>query len=106
MDHERRAETVFSGMRDKPLSAEALASAHKHLRVSVPCQNWHSIFKGWAVRDRWPRYLVDSALAYQPGKADSAEGDRNADLLESRRPMMDAWAAFLLPEFGPSGSRQ
>ena len=90
-----RSELVFPGRRwRRPLSNMAMAMLMKRIpRDEVP-HGLRSSFRDWAADNRWDRDLAEAALAHVlPDKTESAY--RRSDLLEARRPMMTAWAAFV-----------
>lgn len=89
-----RSEFVFPGRSWRtPLSNMAMAMLMKRIpRDEVP-HGLRSSFRDWTADNRWDRDLAEAALAHVlPDKTESAY--RRSDLLEARRPMMTAWAAF------------
>ncbi|MAE90021.1 MAG: integrase [Pelagibaca sp.] len=62
-------------------------------RPAVP-HGLRSTARDWAGRSCYPRDLAERALAHSVGSAVEAAYARDT-LVEQRRPMMDAWAAFL-----------
>ena len=55
---------------------------------------FRSTFKEWARAHGWAEHLSEAALAHKDQNEVRAAYAR-ADLLEERRPMMQAWAAYL-----------
>jgi integrase len=51
-------------------------------------------FTGWAVKAKYSKDLCDRALAHAVGTKTDQAYDRE-ELIEDRRPMMDAWARML-----------
>ncbi|WP_245155803.1 tyrosine-type recombinase/integrase [Paracoccus ravus] len=99
LDREKLAETVFFGNGGKPLSDATLSAVHKRLGIEATCHGWRSTFRQWAAHSGWSRDLAESALAHTLARNDvEAAYLRDADLLDARRPMMDAWARHLLGE--------
>jgi len=71
-------------------------------RPIVP-HGFRSSFKGWSLADGWPDHLSEKAMAHTDRDAVRAAYARD-DLLDQRRPLMEAWAAHCCPESlaGPS----
>lgn len=97
LDRERLAETIFFGSGGRPLSDATLAAVHKRQGIEATCHGWRSTFRQWAAFNGWSRDLAESALAHTLALNDVEQAYlRDADMLEARRPMMVAWASFLL----------
>lgn len=87
---------VFPASRSgKPLSDMALTMLLRRMgHASVTAHGFRSTFRDWAAeRTSYPRELAEKALAH--GLKDKAEAAyQRSNLLELRRPLMEAWAAF------------
>ncbi|MCC8432115.1 tyrosine-type recombinase/integrase [Reyranella aquatilis] len=97
----QRSEYVFPGgkrTRGKETSL-SLASLSKALRQAgggeaTPHGTSRSSFDDWATERGYTPALIDRALAHVE-KSATVAAYRRTDLLEQRRPMMTAWAAYL-----------
>lgn len=97
-------------MRAKPLAIMTLTmlmrgmSAHfirvgSEMRAATP-HGFRSSFRDWAGSEtEYPRELAEDALAHLVGNA-VERAYRRADAIKRRRPMMEAWAAYVDPAFG------
>jgi integrase len=70
-------------------------------RPAVP-HGLRSTFRQWAAERGFPRDMAELALAHDVGTAVERAYQRS-DMLERRRDMMSAWAAFLRGEVGAAG---
>ncbi|HEX2554733.1 MAG TPA: integrase arm-type DNA-binding domain-containing protein [Microvirga sp.] len=90
---------VFPGMRfGRPLSVMAMEMVLRRMgRTDVTVHGFRSTFRDWASeRTGYPHEACEMALAHTiANKAEAAY--RRGDLLERRRELMEAWAAFLTP---------
>ena len=88
-------ELLFPGMRGKPLSDMSLTAVLRRMKLDVTAHGFRSTFRDWAgERTATPREVVELALAHQiASKAEAAYA--RSDLLERRRPLMQAWAEFI-----------
>ncbi len=88
-------EFVFPGRPGKPLSNSALLALLKRMnRSDLTTHGFRSTFRDWAAEQtNFPRDVAEMALSHAIGdKVEAAY--RRGDLLEKRRRMMEAWAAF------------
>ena len=88
-------EFVFPGRPGKPLSNGALLALLKRMMGSdLTTHGFRSTFRDWAAEQtNFPREVAEMALSHAIGdKVEAAY--RRGDLLEKRRRMMEAWAAF------------
>jgi integrase len=71
--------------------------AKQQLGFVATLHGFRSVFRDWvAVKTRFPRELAEYALDHAEAVGDQTERSyQRDDLLEKRRPMMRAWAAFL-----------
>jgi integrase len=89
-------EFVFPGRPGKPLSDGALLDLLKRMqRAGLTVHGFRSSFRDWAAEQtNFPRDVAEMALSHAIGdKVEAAY--RRGDLLEKRRRMMEAWAAFV-----------
>ena len=111
-DLKARAETdaplVFPGTSSSGmLSENTLRKAILDLGYAATAHGFRASFKEWSLAAGWPDHLSEAQLAHsEPNKARAAYA--REDLLEERRPMMEAWAAFLASGAGkgPRAGRQ
>lgn len=96
---------VFPGLGGRMLSENTLNKAVQALGFEATSHGFRSSFKEWALSAGWPDHLSEAQLAHtDPNKARAAYARQ--DLLEERRPMMEAWATFVRgEECARSGSR-
>ncbi|HTA65753.1 MAG TPA: tyrosine-type recombinase/integrase [Xanthomonadaceae bacterium] len=96
---------VFPSVRKrKPLSDMALTALLRRAKAvsDVPertatAHGFRSSFRDWCSERGYPRDLAERALAHAiENKVEAAY--HRTDLLEQRRPMMEAWADFIVPE--------
>ena len=88
-------EFVFPGRPGKPLSDGALLALLRRMTGSdLTTHGFRSTFRDWAAEQtNFPREVAEMALSHAIGdKVEAAY--RRGDLLEKRRRMMEAWAAF------------
>ena len=89
---------VFPGTRDhKPLSDMTLTAVLRRMqRSDITVHGFRSSFRDWAAEATdFPQEMAEMALAHIVGnKVEAAY--RRGDMLEKRRAMMEAWAAFIL----------
>ena len=89
------SEFVFPGRPGKPLSDGALLALLRRMTGSdLTTHGFRSTFRDWAAEQtNFPREVAEMALSHAIGdKVEAAY--RRGDLLEKRRRMMEAWAAF------------
>ena len=70
-------------------------------RPAVP-HGLRSTFRQWAAERGFPRDMAELALAHRVGD-ETERAYQRSDMLERRREMMAAWAAFLRGEAGAAG---
>jgi len=80
----------------KPLSDMALTMALRRLKAEATAHGFHSTFRDWCSEETdFPSEVAEMALAHTIGsKVEAAY--RRGNLLEKRRDLMNAWAAFTL----------
>ncbi len=92
---DRYGEVVFPGQKaGLPLSNMAMEMTLRRLKRPVTVHGFRSSFRDWASeRTNFPSEVCEKALAHTiVSKVEAAY--RRSDLLDKRRPLMDAWAAF------------
>lgn len=94
-------ELVFPSSRGTPLSDMALTKLLRDQRVSssdpdciATAHGFRSSFRDWASEQDYGRDLAEKALAHTIKNRVEAAYHRT-DLLEQRRPMMEAWGTFV-----------
>ena len=102
----RTSEYVFPG-RKGPLSDTTMLQVVRGMRggKGATVHGFRSTFRDWAAeRTNFPREVAEHALAHSlPDKVEAAY--RRGDLVDKRRLMMDAWAAFCAkPTSAPAGN--
>ena len=93
----RENDYVFTGQRDgRPLSETALLLLLRDIRPGITNHGFRSTFKDWAAETTaTPNVVSEAALAHVVSdKVEAAY--RRGDLLEKRRELMEAWAAFCI----------
>jgi integrase len=91
----RLSEFVFPGVKQgRPLSDMGARTLVPELHEGVTRHGFRSTFRDWAAETTgFPNHVVEMALAHAIGDAVEA-AYRRGDLLEKRRALMQAWAAF------------
>ena len=85
---------AFPGPRGRQLSRTAVAGALRRAEVNATGHGFRSSFKDWARHEGVDEILSEFALAHVEGSATVAAYARD-DLLERRRPVMQAWSDFV-----------
>ena len=92
----QRGDFVFPGVkRNKPINDMAMSLTLRRMgRGDLTTHGFRSTFRDWAAeRTNYPNHVVEMALAHVIGdKIEAAY--RRGDLLDKRRRLMDAWAAY------------
>jgi integrase len=88
--HHGATERIF------PLDPHALRRVLAKVRTGVSVHGFRASLKSWATEQTgFPRAVVESALAHRlAGNATEGAYLRDADLLEKRRKLMQAWAQY------------
>lgn len=91
----REGDLVFPGQqRGQPLSGMAMEMMLRRMDMKVTVHGFRSTFKGWATdHTTFIDQLSEHALAHVVEDA-SRRAYARSDMLEKRRGLMDAWAAF------------
>jgi len=82
-----------TGDRVFPLGKNALLKLMRRLGRSETAHGMRSTFRDWCGENGFPRELAEAALAHQISDETEAAYNRT-DLLERRRPLMEAWGAY------------
>ncbi|MFY0690454.1 MAG: site-specific integrase [Paracoccaceae bacterium] len=97
-DEAKPSDLVFPSPRGKVLTDMALTEFLRHHKVKsdtpgrvATAHGFRSAFRDWASETSYPRDLAERALAHTIRDQSEAAYHRT-DLLELRRPMMEAWA--------------
>ncbi len=97
-EHESEDDFVFKGLMAPHI---ALGSPRlilqKYSGEKTTMHGVRSTFRDWAETEMWHRSLAESALSHQIAENATEAAYLRTDLLEKRRPMMQAWADALLP---------
>lgn len=88
---------VFPAARGKPLSDMTLTAALRRRSLNYTVHGFRSSFRDWCADSGVRHELAERALAHAVKDATEAAYHRS-DQFEQRRPLMQAWAAFLAPE--------
>jgi integrase len=94
---------VFPGARaGKPLSNMAFLMLLRRMGPEgLTAHGFRSTFRDWAAeRTSFPSEFAEAALAHTVGEAKTVAAYQRSDLLERRRKLMAAWAAFCEPKSG------
>src|SRR5262249_11427735 len=71
---------------------QSLAKAHR--RDDITTHGFRSTFRDWAAeRTNFPREVIEMAMGHVVGD-ETEEAYFRSDLLQKRRPLMNAWAAY------------
>ena len=85
----------------QPLSAKTLADRVTKERLDCVPHGFRSSFRDWAAEVSGAKLgTIELSLAHQIGTTTSQAYFRTA-LLEQRRPLMEAWGDFILPDRSP-----
>ena len=100
--HEARGRNahVFPGGRPRqPLSAMAMAMLLRRMGVKdATVHGFRTSFRTWAGENGVEFETAERCLAHSVGNAASQSGNNRTTLLERRRPIMSAWAAYICSE--------
>lgn len=95
----RECEYIFPNTKGKPLTDAAISKVPKRIGYDVTAHGFRSTFKDWARQpakyghEQYADELSELALAHVNNDATRAAYARD-ELLEERRPMMQAWAEY------------
>jgi len=89
------SDLVFPGARDKPLSDMTLAAVLKRMNVDYTVHGFRSSFRDWCADNGVSRELAERALAHAVADKTEAAYHRT-DQYEQRRPLMQAWAQYVV----------
>jgi integrase len=85
---------LFAGEAGKPLDPRVISKTMARLRPGLSPHSSRSSFKSWATtRQSFPPDVVEEALLHTVG-GKVERGYSRLEMLEKRRHLMDAWAAF------------
>lgn len=86
--------TLLFSPNHEPLSRDTLRMAMRRMGESATPHGFRSSFKEWSLTAGWPDYLSERQLAHADKDKVRAAYARS-DLLEERRPMLEAWGQFI-----------
>ena len=92
----RDQDLIFPGWSGKPLSDMTYGALLRREGIPAVAHGFRGSFKNWSLKasgtaDRW--FLSELALAHDIGD-ETEKAYATTDLLEARRPLMEAWAGF------------
>lgn len=93
-----RARTIMSDMTLTALLRRLEAPSDSNGRVAT-AHGFRSSFRDWCSEHGYARDLAERALAHTV-KSQVEAAYHRTDLLEQRRPMMQAWSDYVLPNYG------
>jgi integrase len=95
MDHRGKSPYIFAGRPRAPLSNMSMSMLLRRMGESVTVHGFRTSFRTWCSDVAHVEFEVaESALSHLVGNAVSRSYNRT-DLLERRRPVMSAWAAYV-----------
>jgi integrase len=93
--HRGKSVYVFPGLPKKPLSSMAMSMLLRRMGESVTVHGFRTSFRTWCSDIAHVEFEVaESCLSHRVGSAVSRAYARS-DMLERRRPIMSAWAAYV-----------
>ena len=96
---------AFPGPGGGELGKSTVAKALARADVGATAHGFRSSFKDWARHEGVDELLSEFALAHVEGSRTVAAYARD-DLLDKRRPAMQAWSNFVVPDRAPNGCRR
>lgn len=89
---------IFAGLRGGAMAkGSALIAIQKVSGKKTTMHGVRSTFKDWAEENGWDTKLTEAALSHKLAKSQTEAAYFRTDLLEQRRPLMQAWADAILP---------
>ena len=92
-------EFAFRGTQGGKLGRTAVADALRKADINATGHGFRSSFKDWARHEGVDEILSEFALAHVEGSKTVAACARD-DLLDKRRPVMQAWSDYISPAPG------
>jgi integrase len=93
-----RHHVFFAGQRDKQMDDKSMRNVPRKMGVSADVHGFRSSFRDWCGEqhaDFGNPAAVEMCLAHSTGKGNAdARSYFRSDLLEQRRPIMEAWASY------------
>lgn len=87
---------IFHNKFGNPLALDTFRTVlRKNVKRAVTMHGCRSTFNDWAAENNFPRNLIQKSLMHTLGNK-VEEAYQRSDLLEQRRPLMQAWADALL----------
>ena len=100
-----QGDLAFPGSRGRQLSRTAVGDALRKAKINATGHGFRSSFKDWARHEGVDELLSEFALAHVEGSKTVAAYARD-DLLEKRRPVMQAWSDLVLRARRLTGGRR
>lgn len=94
----RETEYVFGGRGSTHLHRETPVVLIKKTFQHGTMHGFRSTFRDWAAENDYDRVLAEKSLMHATGN-EVEQAYQRSDLLERRRPLLQAWADTLLPNF-------
>ena len=85
---------MFPSRQDRPLRNETLRVLLRKADIQATTHGWRSTFRDWCGEAGVAREVAEACLAHRVGNAAELAYSRS-DLLERRRPVMQAWAEYI-----------
>jgi integrase len=102
----RNGPLLFPGAKaGHPLSDMAMLETVREIKRTATTHGLRSSFRDWAARNGYSAELAEKALAHAV-KGKAAAAYQRDDLLEQRRPMMEAWALYCIGQPAPQEAQQ
>ena len=96
-DYAPKEGLIFPHPLGQPLSENALSLRTRKDKLGCTPHGFRSSFKGWATaQGKWQWEAIELCLAHKVGNS-VAQAYFRDDLLEQRRPIMEAWADYVWP---------
>lgn len=86
-----------SGRRPAAVSEDAMRYARRAVAPDITIQGLRVAFRCWAADTGVPHEVAEACISHKFGSA-VVRAYQHSDLLERRRPVLQAWADFVLPD--------
>src|SRR5271157_1722601 len=87
---------IFAGRPQRPLSGMAMSVLLRRMNVDATVHGMRSSARSWMADNGVEFELAEACLAHAVGNS-VVQAYQRSSMLERRRPVMQAWASFLLP---------
>ena len=85
---------IFPNSNDEVMAPSALLQTLRRLKAKTVIHGFRASFRDWCAENSVPRDLAEASLAHRLGEDDTEAAYFRTDLLEQRRPVMQAWGDF------------